>query len=81
MISTLKRQYRHTLMTPLVSIALLSGMAVEVQAMAKKPSPPPPPTAAQIAAAQNSVHELAQGCYAIQSTANGKYMNRFHQVG
>ena len=81
MISTLKRQYRHTLMTPLVSIALLSGMAIEVQAMSKTPPPPPPPSPAQIAAAQNSVHELAQGCYAIQSPANGKYMNRFHQGG
>ncbi|MBQ0731671.1 MAG: membrane dipeptidase [Oleispira antarctica] len=49
--------------------------------MSKKPTPPPEPTAAQIAAAQNSVHELAQGCYAIQSPANGKYMNRFHQGG
>lgn len=81
MISRLKMQYRHGLMTPLLSMALLSSMAIEVQAMSKKPAPPPPPTAAQIAAAQNSVHELAQGCYAIQSPANGKYMNRFHQGG
>ena len=81
MISNLRMQYRHGLMTPLVSMALLSGMAIEVQAMSKKPAPPPPPTPAQIAAAQNSVHELAQGCYAIQSPANGKYMNRFHQGG
>jgi microsomal dipeptidase-like Zn-dependent dipeptidase len=81
MISKLKIQYRHGLMTPLISIALLSGMAIEVQAMSKKPAPPAPPTAAQVAAAQNSVHELAQGCYAIQSPANGKYMNRFDQGG
>ncbi|CCK75291.1 conserved hypothetical protein [Oleispira antarctica RB-8] len=72
-------------MTPLVSVtmsmALLIGTVGEAQAMSKKPTPPPEPTAAQIAAAQNSVHELAQGCYAIQSPANGKYMNRFHQGG
>jgi len=85
MISKLNTQPRHRLMTPLVSVtmsmALLIGTVGEAQAMSKKPTPPPEPTAAQIAAAQNSVHELAQGCYAIQSSANGKYMNRFHQGG
>lgn len=85
MISKLNTQPRHRLMTPLVSVtmsmALLIGTVGEAQAMSKKPTPPPEPTAAQIAAAQNSVHELAQGCYAIQSPANGKYMNRFHQGG
>ncbi len=85
MISTFNIRYRHSLMTPLasmtVSIALLSAAAGNVHAMSKKPAPPAPPSAAQISAATNSVHDLAQGCYAIQSPANGKYMNRFDQGG
>ena len=85
MISIDKEYQRKRLIRPIASIvtsmALLTTMAIEVQAMSKKPAPPTPATAAQIAAAQNSVHELAQGCYAIQSPANGKYMNRFDQGG
>ena len=81
MISRLNTQHRHRLMTPLILMALLTGIVGEAQAMSKKPASPPPPTPVQIAAAQNSVHQLAQGCYAIQSPANGKYMNRFDQGG
>ncbi len=81
MISTFKAQFRQGLLAPIASIALLAGSAIEVQAMSKAPPPPPGPTPAQAAAAQKSVHELAQGCYVIQSPANGKYMNHFHQGG
>jgi microsomal dipeptidase-like Zn-dependent dipeptidase len=81
MISRLKSQHHHRLMAPVISMALMTGVIGEVQAMSKKPSPPPPPTAEQMAAAQYSVHDLAQGCYAIQSPANGKFMNRFDQGG
>lgn len=87
MITQLKDHTRQRLMTPLVSVALLSGVALlsampnNVQAMSKKPSLPPGPSAAQMAEAQESVHGLAQGCYAIQSPANGKFMNRFDQGG
>ena len=86
MISKFTIRYRHNVMTPLasmaVSMALLSAAAGNVHAMSKKPAPAAPsPSAAQINTAQNSVHDLAQGCYAIQSPANGKYMNRFDQGG
>ena len=69
-------------MTPLVSVALLSGVALlsmmpsNVQAMSKKPSPSPELTAAQMIEAQESVHGLAQGCYAIQSPANESLSSR-----
>lgn len=87
MISKMSVDYRRHVAKPMASVALMSGMLVfaalpnQAQAMSKKPSPPPEPTPAQAAEAQNSVHGLAQGCYAIQSPQNGKYMNRFHQGG
>ena len=81
MISKINIQYYHSLMMPLASAALLVTMAVDSQAFSKPPASPPPPTAQQVAEAQNSVHGLAQGCYAIQSPQNGKYMNRFDQGG
>ena len=89
----LRIHHRNRLLTPkaslasLTSVSLMSGVLLlavtphDTQAMSKKPTPPPPPTAAQMAEAQNSVHDLAQGCYAIQSPQNGKYMNRFDQGG
>jgi len=30
---------------------------------------------------EQAVHELAQGCYAIQSTVNGDYLKKFHKGG
>ena len=64
----------------ITGVASLALAANNVAALSQPP-PPPPPSAEQIQAQETAVHTLAQGCYAIQSPANGKYMRQFHQGG
>lgn len=57
------------------ALTLASGFAAALS------QPPPAPPAQNVAAAENAVHSLAQGCYALQSPTNGKFINRYHKGG
>ena len=62
--------------------ALLGSAALLSQQAAAFSQPPPAPAPVEERQnAEDAVFSLAQGCYAIQSPANGKYMNRYHKGG
>jgi microsomal dipeptidase-like Zn-dependent dipeptidase len=57
------------------------GLLLTQQAGAFSQPPPAEAPVEQRQDAEQAVHELAQGCYAIQSPANGKFINRYHKGG
>jgi len=71
------------LLTSMVGGAALFGSTLfcAQQAAAFSQPPPAPAPVEQRQNAEMAVHELAQGCYAIQSPTNGKYMNRYTKGG
>lgn len=61
---------------------LFTGLICGAQQASALSQPPPAPAPVEDRAdAENAVHQLAQGCYAIQSPTNGKYMNRYTKGG
>lgn len=79
MINQPTRKYAQYLW-PLLSAVGIVFSASNASAFSQPP-PPPPSNPNDAASAEAAVHKLAQGCYAIQSPSNGKYMRRFSKGG
>ncbi|ASP38492.1 hypothetical protein CHH28_07310 [Bacterioplanes sanyensis] len=62
-----------------LSLAASALLAQQAAAFSQPPPAEAPPD--QRLDAEQAVHELAQGCYAIQSPTNGKFVNRYKKGG
>jgi len=62
------------------SLFVFGGLATQQAAAFSQPPPAPAPVEQRMDA-DMAVHSLAQGCYAVQSPTNGKYINRYSKGG